>query len=146
MAAVKNSRYWSLRCIQTPSWLLSCGGAGIYIARLGGVFQSCGRFKRQGGEPALKGQDSSPPGARWGTYRYFPIVSLAGLRTTPWIACGPKCIVAGPPKTIVMFELVTEYLISFPPEMQTWSVEVGGSVSKVPLVPFPVARLTVPFT
>ncbi len=42
--------------------------------------------------------------------------SSVGLRTTPWIACGPKCFAAaGPPNTNVMFEFMTEYGISFPP-------------------------------
>lgn len=26
------------------------------------------------------------------------------VRTTPWIGCDPKCVAAGPPKTMVMFE------------------------------------------
>lgn len=80
---------------------------------------SDGKFKRQGGEGALEGQDSSQPVVRWRTYQFFAVVSFAGLRTTPWIGCGPKCVVAGPPKTNVMLELVTEYLISSPPVTQT---------------------------
>ena len=39
--------------------------------------------------------------------------------TTPWIACGPKCPVAGPVYTRVMFEKST----CDPPVMQTWSVD-----------------------
>ncbi len=58
------------------------------------------------------------------------------------MACGPKCAVAGPPNVSVTFEFMT----SLPPVMQTCSVDVGGVVSKGALLPFPVTRLTVPFT
>ena len=61
------------------------------------------------------------------------------------MACGPKCVVAGPPKTSVMFEFGIEYGITSPPVTQTCSVDEGGSVSKGALLPFPVNRLTVPF-
>src|ERR1700722_16311888 len=74
------------------------------------------------------------------------IGSAVVLRTTPWIACGPKCLVAAsPPNTIVMLELGSEYGISFPPVMQTCNVDEGGFVSKGAICPFPVNRLTVPF-
>jgi hypothetical protein len=44
-----------------------------------------------------------------------------------------------------MLEFGSEYRTSFPPVTQTCSVDEGGSVSKEPLLPFPVSRLTVPF-
>jgi hypothetical protein len=48
-------------------------------------------------------------------------IGLSGvLRTTPWMACGPKCLVAAsPPNTIVMFEFATVYGTPVPPVMQT---------------------------
>ena len=67
------------------------------------------------------------------------------MRTTPWIACGPKCLfAAGPPNTIVMFEFWTVNWPSFPPLTQTCSVDERGFVSKGAICPFPVNRLTVP--
>ena len=53
--------------------------------------------------------------------------------TTPWIACGPKCPVAGPVYTRVMFENST----SVPPVMQSWIEDVPLD-SKVAGPPFPV--------
>ena len=65
----------------------------------------------------FKRQSSTPKGKR----RYQTIrssitlsifclsVSTDVIRTTPWIACGPKCVVAGPPKTKVMLEFTSEY-------------------------------------
>jgi DNA-binding transcriptional ArsR family regulator len=47
------------------------------------------------------------------------VKSAHGLRTTPCRGCGPKCVVADPPNTSVMFESVTEYGTSFPPVTQT---------------------------
>ena len=45
---------------------------------------------------------------------------LADTRvTTPWIGCGPKCPVAGPVYTRVIFEKLT----CDPPVRQTWSVD-----------------------
>jgi hypothetical protein len=44
------------------------------------------------------------------TYRSpsFSPGSIAAIFTTPWIACGPKWVVAGPVNTIVMFAFGTE--------------------------------------
>ena len=68
------------------------------------------------------------------------------MRTTPWMACDPKCLAAaGPPNTSVMFEFGNENWTSFPPLTQTCSVEEGGFVSNGAICPFPVNRLTVPF-
>ena len=62
------------------------------------------------------------------------------------MACCPKCVVAGPPNTNVMFAIGSEYLIKSPPVTQTCSVDEGGVVSKMARFPFPVIRLTVPFS
>ena len=61
------------------------------------------------------------------------------------MACDPKCVVAGPPNTSVMFAIGSEYLTTSPPVTQTCSVDEGGFVSKGAMFPFPVKRLTVPF-
>ena len=61
------------------------------------------------------------------------------------MACVPKCVAALPVNTIVIFE----YGTSAAPVMQTWSCEVGGAGgagSKGALFPFPVIRLTMPFS
>src|SRR5580700_4971196 len=76
-------------------------------------------------------------------HQYFSMKSADASRTTPWSACVPKCVVAGPPKTSVMFAFGSEYLTSSPPVTQTCSVDEGGVVSKGALFPFPVNRLTV---
>src|ERR1700689_16712 len=89
----------------------------------------------------LRERVSAPPGELG--YRSFPNSSTGGLRTTPWMACDPKCVAAGPPNTSVIFEFVTEYRPSSPPVTQTCSVDTGGSDSNGAMLPFPVNRLTV---
>src|ERR1700733_9239779 len=59
---------------------------------------------------------------------------------TPWIGCGPKCPVAGPEYTRVMFEKST----CDPPTMQTWIVDEPLD-SKDAGPPFPVV-VDVPVT
>src|ERR1700677_2238153 len=80
------------------------------------------------------------------TYRSlsFSSGSVVAILTTPWIACGPKWIVAAPVNTMVMFAFATEYRAPSTPVTQTCSTDEGGVVSKGELFPFPVNRLTVP--
>jgi hypothetical protein len=60
--------------------------------------------------------------------------------TTPWIAWGPKWLVAGPVYTILIFENETED----PPKMHTWSVDAPFD-SKGAGLPLPVV-VAVPVT
>src|ERR1700748_991384 len=69
------------------------------------------------------------------SFRSFSNGAADAIRTTPWMACGPKCVVASPPKTRVMLEFGIEYGASSPPVTQTCSVDEGGFVSKGALSP-----------
>ena len=98
-----------------------------------------------------EGLQHPSPARTWRSYRSFLSESRSflsesanTLRTTPWMAWVPKCVVAGAPNTRVMFEFGTEYGTSLPPVMQTCSVDEGGLVSKGAMLPFPVNTLTVP--
>jgi hypothetical protein len=62
------------------------------------------------------------------------------------MACGPKRAVAGPPNSSVMLEIGVEYRTSSPPVTQTCGFDEGGFVSNGAILPFPVIRLTVPFS
>src|ERR1700679_222031 len=115
-----------------------CPGSRPNSGRLPGY--RCRRFNQQS---SSRGNDDTLPVVHRSPYRPFSIGSADAIRTTPWMACDPKCVVAGPPKTSVMLELGIEYGISSPPVTQTCSDDEGGLVSKGALLPFPVNRLTV---
>ena len=63
----------------------------------------------------------------------YPAYFVDTWVTTPWIACGPKCPVAGPVYTRVMFEKET----CDPPVRQIWIVDAPLDSNGAGL-PFPV--------
>lgn len=58
------------------------------------------------------------------------------LRTTPWIACEPKCVVAGLP--LANFNVTFEYSTSAPPVMQICSCDSPDFFWNGATLPLPV--------